>query len=1143
MRGQQVNIPFLGINNQLLDDQALDGLCDSIVNLKPKGAETNPYWAPFERINTLKNASSTAITYEYGMAAISDAFWQVRNQIGEFSNSPTQSLKRLLVLCQTESRKAIDIVEPSTWTVVATQTLPTSGAYSWTCTRVNQVTVIALVRNQVPFKIYYLIDDLFIEQGWPIMPKIGYTVLTNTYTEPEILAGDTTGIQRKTDQDQWFMICWAFRLFDGSYVRHSKFTLIPVVQGLETEFVTVKFEHLGYETPLPNLEFWEGLISGVALFCTLPKTSEKEALDDGVWYEVGFFPWVDKLPSDQWPTATDPNIFEVDSPSVKWATFRTLNIDSFSHHRFSARVVDTYNARLLLGGSSVDFALPDLGVTGGFDPDGGPYTNYLDFLTGNYFKTTSYYDSEGNIVDPEIELWDYETFTQNWSASFQPLAGREFKDIEIVESFPGSQDIDPPGGLINLPSATYIAQINLDGEIELGITQIESTFGPASLADGAYIIIRIDIGPIGSPADEVISVRVSPGAVNPIDETVEVPYFVFGEVTVEEGGGGTTLLGNASFQVVTIKTDAGTYYRIKKRTILDAVTEVTLGGRTFWYPDRRATRLQFIVKNGSDYEVAFDKKLVAHPSSNYAYGLISESEVTYTLGTSTALTTEPDLSLNDIQQWVRNRIQASFSGNPFYFDALATYRVGNRERDTILAFGINLNPTSEGQAGQYPVYAFSDKGVWALEQTGDPTIAFGRISPVSNFNGVNNTYAITNAGTLIVACDNKYIYAMAGLDTVRLDEAIANDPQYKEYLKQIRIGYHRATDYEEVIFSNPFYDYSLCYSLKYKVWYKATERFKFFFYDYPELLGMTLDNTIKDFSDKDVESPVAWSLQTRLIQFQQPYVYKRMFTSFVRMALRQPVQPTVEQYLPVNIQLKGYRDDNTINYTLFNESIKTDFLYDPRIYIQWGSMYAYRLIMSGTNYHKNGQIQLLDTDIEYRYQTIKRRFNCSARYLYAMQDSQVSLCECEDCGDDECEEFVYVGTAEESRLVTHNLGKVPSVFVTDENGNLIDCGVQLVIEDGVVNLNQMLLTFEDPINYRAYFNSRGDCAFFVYEGTPESTRIITHNLGKIPSVFVTGLSGFEIEVGVRLIPSGGGFDLNRIALDFDTPVGYRVYLR
>ena len=223
-RGKRVKIPILGMNNQVLNDQSVDGLCDSIVNLKPKGALEQPYWSPFEKINALKNDTSENFTYEFGISSITDAFWQVRNFIGEFSESPTGSLKRLLVLCQNESRKCIDIIEPTTWTVVKTQALPQIGVYSWSCTRVDDMTVIAISRDKKPYLLYYLKDDTFIPSGWPDIPTITFTTANETIDPAEVTAGNTKGVMRKA-VDQWFMVTWAFRLFDGTIVKHNAQTL------------------------------------------------------------------------------------------------------------------------------------------------------------------------------------------------------------------------------------------------------------------------------------------------------------------------------------------------------------------------------------------------------------------------------------------------------------------------------------------------------------------------------------------------------------------------------------------------------------------------------------------------------------------------------------------------------------------------------------------------------------------------------------------------------------------------------------------------------------------------------------------------------------------------------------------------------
>lgn len=1066
--GVNVRIPVRGINNQVLDDQSLDGLCDSIVNLKPKGRVESPYWVPFEKINSLSNDSSETFTYEFGLSSITDAFWQVRNFVGEFSEDTDGSLKRLLVLCQNSSRKCIDIIEPTTWTVVKTQALPQEGTYMMSCTRLDQVTIINITRDRKPFLLYYLVDDVFIPQGWPEMPAITFSTTTETFTSPEIEAGTTEGVLRKTT-DQWFLVTWAFRLFDGTHVRHQQPILSKVdAEDPVTEAVLPVFTLDGYseiENLLVDQPFWKLLIAGISVCATLPQGTEKAALDDGVFFEVGYWPWIDKLPSSEWPTVDDPNIITVTQKSDSWATNRGLGIDEFTHHKFCGNVVDTYNKRLLLGGRAVDFALPKI-PTNAFQNTvpGGVYSDYMTYVSGLATFVDTAYDEEGNalpsVVDPE---YSYEINYREYSGNFSPKTGREFKTVEIVDNVPTTGDVNPPGGGTGLPNANFSAAI-VGTNLEFGIQTTETNFGSGGqfTIGGAWMKIKVTIGPTGEAADETIYVDVSPlGNV--------APFFNFSDILLEAD---SETPGAGIYHVITIRTDSGTYKRILTGSIGESDTEVTLP-EVIWYPDRRATQYELIVLNGSTYEVALSKQLNRHPESNYSYVILTELEQTYTLGSSLVSTTEPDVSVNDVLQYIPNLVQASISGSPFLFDSAAAYRIGNRENEIVMGFGVNINKTNEGQAGQFPVYAFSNTGIWALEQIGDPTVAFGKITPVSNFNGINNPYAITNAGQLIICTDNKYIYALAGMDVQRIDEAIANDADYEDFLKQVRIGYHRAKDYEELIFSNPFFDYSLCYNLKYKEWYKATERFKFFFYDYPGLMGLTVDNVLKDFDDKDLTSPVAWSLSTRPWNLGEPYELKRLFPTYLRMRMKQPLQENAEDYLPVQVQLKAYRDAVNLTYTLKDTTYKTDQLGDVRIYNQNGSFYAYRIIMSGTNAHEGSYIHEFDGFFEKRYEFTRRRLDCSAQFLYADGEVGISICNCEGgSGTDAYFPFNGSELSVTSIVIYHGLGKVPGAFVTDINGLLIRVTKQLIFLDDnpeTPDLMRMRLIFDEPQPFMAYF--------------------------------------------------------------------------
>lgn len=1126
MRGQDyIRIPIRGINNRMLDEQSLDGLCENIVNLKPKGSPEKPYWEPFEVLRTLRNASNTEFNYTYGEQHITDAFWQIRNFIGEYAEAPGGSLKRLLVLCQNPSRKTIDIIEPSNWTVVKTQALPLDGNYSMTCTRVNEVTVINIVRNGVPYILYYLLDDTFIPQGWPETPTVITSNTVTTYTVPEIEAGNINGIPRKTDADQYYLVTWAFRLFDGSYVRHSTFRLMTVAQGLATECVSPTFEHAGYtESLLQNEPFWESLIAGVAVFATLPKSTQLEALNDGVFFEVGFFPWIDVLPAALWPTVDDPNIIVAQGPPEKWATQRNLTVDNFTHHKYSGNVVDTYNSRLLLGGSSINFALPRV-ATNGTSPTipGGPYSNYFDFHSGTYTKTSLFYDSLGNIVDPEVELWDYETTVQQWTAEFTPKSGREFKSVFILESLIGLGDNDPPGGEVDLPKVFYEATVNLSGRMYLRINPIETTFGTGLLPERAYMLIEIEIGPIGSPADETITVLVK-GAVEAFGDPPTEPYFEFGEVTLENGGSPDPD-GNALFHIVTIKTDSGSYKRITRQFLDDILTEATLPP-TIWYPDRRATKYELVVKNGTDYELALDKKLISHPTSNYAYVMLSTPEQTYTLGTSLIAATEPDMSVNNINQWVKNRTDVSTTNLPFLFEISASFRVGNRENDKVTGFGVNVDITSEGQFGQYPLYVFTDKGVWAMEQISDPTIAFARKSPVTNYNGLSTPYAKCNAGPVIIATDGQYVYSLAGNNVERIDSAISNDPNYRDFLSAVKIGYHRERNYQEIVLSNPFYPYSFYYNPEYGFWYKGTEVFKFFFLEYPDLLGMNLDNELKDFGDKDTSKNVSWSFVTRKMVMGEPYILKRIFEMFVRGTfIQENIVPPATTYPAFSAKLIGYKDNENIAYPLRVHEYRQKTLHDARFYNNYGALHSYKVEMSGLSMKNGSNLIELDFDMEPR-RIHRRRIGCIGDYFYTQPDNDISL-----CGDHNETGGRFTATynsPQESVIINHNLGKFAPVMVTDLEGYVIEPTIKYD------NENTVRIFLDPAVAFRVFINTSSQ--YYEHEQLAEiETITIDHNLNKRPSTLVLDLNGFVIW------PTVIYENLNQVTIEMDVPRTFKAY--
>lgn len=133
-----------------------------------------------------------------------------------------------------------------------------------------------------------------------------------------------------------------------------------------------------------------------------------------------------------------------------------------------------------------------------------------------------------------------------------------------------------------------------------------------------------------------------------------------------------------------------------------------MGGLSwFFYPDNRAYRALFVSYDRKAYR---EVDLTPHAFLNGAYWLDDSLDNTFEAnelddGTYTLPTGDDSLA-------APSNVYVSEPGNPFAFLAVSTVAVGANE---VLALATSAKPLSTGQFGQFPLYAFTDNGVWALE--------------------------------------------------------------------------------------------------------------------------------------------------------------------------------------------------------------------------------------------------------------------------------------------------------------------------------------------------------------------------------------------------------------------------------------------
>lgn len=255
---------------------------------------------------------------------------------------------------------------------------------------------------------------------------------------------------------------------------------------------------------------------------------------------------------------------------------------------------------------------------------------------------------------------------------------------------------------------------------------------------------------------------------------------------------------------------------------------------------------------------------------------------------------------------IGNKLYQSEVNNPFVFRAsgIHTLPVGK-----IIGAMSATEAISQGQFGQYPLYIFTDDGVWSMDL--DSTGKYLSMAPLSR-EVCNNTTSITGISGLVLFSTDKGLmmlqsgnitdisYDMRGkssrLDSVDgslpyLEEVMARegmflpykiseDISFLDFLKDCFIAY----DYlnYRLIIVNSKCDYQYVYSLTNNSWHKLCLNQKFVntFNNYPECYLQGEDGLVYNFSAiDDIESytdKVSGLVVTRAMTFDAPYIRKRI---------------------------------------------------------------------------------------------------------------------------------------------------------------------------------------------------------------------------------------------------------------------------
>ena len=298
-------------------------------------------------------------------------------------------------------------------------------------------------------------------------------------------------------------------------------------------------------------------------------------------------------------------------------------------------------------------------------------------------------------------------------------------------------------------------------------------------------------------------------------------------------------------------------------------------GAFVFYPNANAYKMRIVSGNysyGSTEDTGYyDIDLQEHEFLNGAFGLLDfnivrNNNISGSVGYSDSLEVD-----------VTNKLYTSEINNPFFFPVTNINTIGTGK---ILGISTAAKALSQGQFGQFPLYAFTTDGVWALEVSA-ATGAFSARQPITRDVCINPD-SITQIDSAVLFATDRGIMLIAGSQTQCITDTVDNNeepfifpnfpladkvqqllgttgtqvfperPFTAGFLSgcQMLYSYNR----QQIIVFNPDYQYAYIYSLESKMWGMMRSEIAARVLSYPEAYAMTTDNKLVDYSKEKKES-------------------------------------------------------------------------------------------------------------------------------------------------------------------------------------------------------------------------------------------------------------------------------------------------
>lgn len=286
----------------------------------------------------------------------------------------------------------------------------------------------------------------------------------------------------------------------------------------------------------------------------------------------------------------------------------------------------------------------------------------------------------------------------------------------------------------------------------------------------------------------------------------------------------------------TIRGGNGETFRVGHKAVFSnymIASEVSRSYGLVFHPDPRCIKAEFN-SNGRTYSV----EMKPHPYINCAYGYWGISKQIVNLPYVDETDTQFLSRDNNIEQ-DEQRVYQTALNNPFRFSLSGTLAFSSK----VLGLAIAHRPLSEGQFGQYPIYAFTEDGIWAMEQNEAGDIVSQK--PLTGDCCINpNSIAQLDAGVVFVTKSG--VMLLQGSQVTELSpymngkhyaieptakgivenqelfkvyaDTLSDSSPFMSFAQNASIAY----DYpgKRLIFINPSEDYQYVYKLDTQTWHK-----------------------------------------------------------------------------------------------------------------------------------------------------------------------------------------------------------------------------------------------------------------------------------------------------------------------------------